>query len=144
MPRAEAQPSDRRTSQKKSSMPIVLTGFPASVSGQKQRHAASMAVDCDICVASLPVKRTLKLLNALASGMSIVSEDWLLASAAAGEALDPKPYQLTEHVPGCLVGGGLLRGLEVAIVGPTNLKADDLAALIRTAGGEVVDDLPCG
>ena len=96
-----------------------------------------------VCVAGLPIRRTHKLLIAIARGHWVVSVDWLTASAAAGECVDPSNYELTEHAPGCrssrLAGGGTqLRGLTIAVGGELEMSHEELRELIRAAGGEVI------
>ena len=96
-----------------------------------------------VCVVGLPVRRTLKLLNALARGTWVVGEEYLEVTARSrGAALDPSPYELTQHIPGCRVareagGGCALTGLEVTLRGATGMPRADLAELLRTAGASV-------
>ena len=74
-----------------------------------------------------PVRRTLKLLRALARGHWIVGEEYVAACARnRGVAVDPAPFEegMLPHVPGAqlsrLSGGGrALAGLTVTLRGAT-------------------------
>ena len=54
-----------------------------------------------VCVTSTPVRRTLKLLTALAHGAWVVGEEYLQACARSRSTLDPTPFELVSHIPGC-------------------------------------------
>ena len=96
--------------------PHTLTLTCVEDESLRQRAAAlrgrvEAGLDRDVCVVGQPVRRTLKLLNALARGTWVVGEEYLEVTARSrGAALDPSPYELTQHIPGCRVareaGGG--------------------------------------
>ncbi|EOD15685.1 hypothetical protein EMIHUDRAFT_211257 [Emiliania huxleyi CCMP1516] len=92
-----------------------------------------------------PVRRTLKLLRALARGHWIVGEEYVAACARnRGVAVDPAPFEegMLPHVPGAqlsrLSGGGrALAGLTVTLRGATVMPHADLCSLCCEAGARV-------
>ena len=92
-----------------------------------------------------PVRRTLKLLRALARGHWIVGEEYVAACARnRGVAVDPAPFEegMLPHVPGAqlsrLSGGGrALAGLTVTLRGATVMPHADLCSLCYEAGARV-------
>ena len=95
--------------------------------------------------AGRPVRRTLKLLRALARGHWIVGEEYVAACARnRGVAVDPAPFEegMLPHVPGAqlsrLSGGGrALAGLTVTLRGATVMPHADLCSLCCEAGARV-------
>ena len=97
-----------------------------------------------VCVSGVPVRRTLKLLSALANGWWVVNGDYLEACAKSRSAIDPAPYELSaRQCPGCRMArqngpGSILRGLEITLRGnKTSIPIDDLTALLKDAGATV-------
>ena len=122
---------------------VVCTGVPAA----SRKAAAALAPEPEFSVTvtstAEPLKRTHKVLLAVAAGGWLVGEDWLAASTAAGAPVDPEPYELADRVPGCRIsrlrgGARSFCGLRVAVVGSTSMPAEELCQLIRAGGGEVV------
>ena len=98
-----------------------------------------------VCVVGLPLRRTLKLLTAMAEGAWVVGTDYLQSVARArGTALvDPAPFEIAESLlPGCrrarAQGGGCaLLGLEVVLRDATAIPREQLAGLLHAAGATV-------
>ena len=88
------------------------------------------------------MRRTLKLLFAIARGEWIVGEDFVHACALARGPVDPAAYELFESIPGCrvsrLAAGRALAGLMVTVRGATAIPHPDLCDLLRAAGANIV------
>ena len=86
---------------------LVLTGLEDEERTRySQLHARVQAGLADlgisqVCVTSTPVRRTLKLLTALAHGAWVVGEEYLQACARSRSTLDPAPFELVSQIPGC-------------------------------------------
>ena len=86
---------------------LILTGLDDEERNRySQLHARVQAGLADlgisqVCVTSTPVRRTLKLLTALAHGAWVVGEDYLQACARSRSTLDPEPFELVAEIPGC-------------------------------------------
>ena len=86
---------------------LVLTGLEDEERTRySQLHARVQAGLADlgisqVCVTSTPVRRTLKLLTALAHGAWVVGEEYLQACARSRSTLDPTSFELVSQIPGC-------------------------------------------
>lgn len=128
-------------------MALIITGIDDEPTRSRYvqlrgRLEAQLPPGTEICVAGVPVRRTLKLLSAVARGQWVVSSAYLSACFKVRKAIDPSPFELVADVPGCrrarVAGGGTaLAGLEVVVRGPTTVPAADLVELLRDAGATV-------
>ena len=109
----------------------------------KVRLARERQLSSNVLVTGVPIRRTLKMLTALASGSWIVGVEYLDACVKARSAVDPTAYEISAaDCPGCrrarnAGAGTILRGLEVSIRAQTTMPQDELAALLRAAGASV-------
>ena len=128
-------------------MALIITGIDDEPTRSRYvqlrgRLEAQMPPGTTIYVAGVPVRRTLKLLSAVARGQWVVSSAYLSECFKVRKAIDPSPFELVADVPGCrrarVAGGGTaLAGLEVVVRGPTTVPTKDLVELLRDAGATV-------
>ena len=86
---------------------LVLTGLEdeertrySQLPARVQAGLADLGIS-QVCVTSTPVRRTLKLLTALAHGAWVVGEEYLEACARSRSTLDPASFELVSQIPGC-------------------------------------------
>ena len=122
----------------------VEEGTRAIFQRQKQAMEAALSnapLPRAVCVTGEPIRRTLKLLMAVARGDWVVGKKWL----ESWDASTLEEHELSAPLPGCRVarlqGGRALHGLHVVIVsnllGTPGLKAFDLEVLMVAAGATV-------
>lgn len=139
---------------------VSFSGLPEAARRQASRGVLGQQLQvCDSAeathlVVQPPVRRTLKLLHALARGAWVVSPAWLSDSSSAHRPLDPAPYELVDDVPGCRIARlradsgrpGPLAGLRVSFSpSTTTVPCAELRVLLAAAGASVAlsrDDAP--
>ena len=123
---------------------LAATGLPPNLRALARDAPQPME---RVCLVGIPVKRTAKLLLALARGDWCLSADWL--TAPLPDRLDLERYEVSDHIPGCRAartgGGGLaLKGVQVMAHGPTTMPQDELMRILVAAGATIVADNGAG
>ena len=121
-------------------MSVVATGVSRSLAKSLESISPTASMP-SICCVGLPLKRTLKLLMAVARGDTLVTEGWMHECLRLGRLVDTAGFLLPPDKIPPGVGREPLREHSIRLVGATNMPPNDLIRVLSAAGAQAcIDD----